>query len=178
VSAVTNLSCRCGKVHIEAIGAPILCAECCCTSCRQAAAKFRSLPHSPETLTPDGGIAYVLQRKDRVRIVSGLEHLREFRLSADSSTRRVIATCCNTPIFLEFKGGHWLSLYAGLWPDAQRPLVEMRTMTSDLADPATLPSDVPNMKTQGGTFMFKLLWAWIAMGLRTPKLPPIAPLSL
>ena len=80
-------------------------------------------------------------------------------------------------MFLDFKGGHWLSLYAGLWPDDARPAVEMRTMAGDLPDPAALPADVPNMKNQGGPFMFRLLWAWIAMGFRVPKLKPIAPLE-
>ncbi len=52
-----------------------------------------------------------MHRKDRVRILSGAEQLKEYRLSADAGTRRVIATCCNTPVFMEMKGGHWLSLY-------------------------------------------------------------------
>ncbi len=177
MSAITHLSCRCGSVRLEATGVPILTAECCCNSCREAAAYFRTLPGAPDVVTPHGSVAYVLQRKDRLRIVAGVELLREHRLAPDSPTRRVIAGCCNTPMFLEFKGGHWLSLYAVLWPEIERPAVEMRTMASDLLDPEILPDDVPNMRTQGGSFMFKLLWAWIAMGFRVPKLPPIAPLK-
>lgn len=178
MSAITNLSCRCGRVRLEAAGTPILTAECCCHSCREAAEQFRMLPGAPDVVTPHGSVAYVLQRKDRLRIATGVELLREHRVRPDSPTRRVIASCCNTPIFLEFKGGHWLSLYAGLWPKSEQPAVEMRTMASDLRDAEMLPDDVPNMKTQGGSFMIKLLGAWIAMGFRVPKLPLIRPLHL
>jgi hypothetical protein len=111
----------------------------------------------------------VLQRKDRIRFVSGAEHLREFRLKPDSLTRRVVAVCCNTPIFTEFQAGHWLSLYASLWPEGERPAMEMRTMAGDLPDPSILPSDIPNLRSQSGGFFGRLVWAFIAMGFRMPK---------
>ena len=93
-------------------------------------------------------------------------------------TRSLAATCCNTPVFLEFAGGHWLSLYAHLWPTAARPPLQLRTMTKDLPPGTSLPTDVPNANTQSARFMVKLLTAWIAMGFRAPKLAfPIAPLD-
>jgi hypothetical protein len=42
-------------------------------------------------------------------------------------------------------------------------------MTSDLPDASVLPNDLPNAKTQPLGFMAKLLWAWVAMGFKTPK---------
>jgi hypothetical protein len=51
-------------------------------------------------------------------------------------------------VFLEFAGGHWLSLYACLWPEHDLPPMTERTMTADLADPSTLPDDVPNQRRQ------------------------------
>jgi hypothetical protein len=80
-------------------------------------------------------------------------------------------TCCNTPIFLEFESGHWLSMYGHLWPKGTRPSLELRTMTSDLSDSSVLPDDVPNSKRQSFSFIAKLLGAWIAMGFRSPKMP-------
>ena len=109
-------------------------------------------------------------RKDRVRFVSGQEQMRAFRLKPDSPTRRVVAACCNTPLFTEFQGGHWLSLYGALWPAGTLPPPDVRTMTRDLPDPSVLPADVPNLKTHSGVFMWKLLWAWVAMGFRVPKI--------
>ena len=81
-----------------------------------------------------------------------------------------MASCCDTPLFLEFKGGHWLSLYGALWPDATRPRAELRTMTRDLPDRASLPDDVPNCSTQSFGFYGRLFGAWVAMGLRSPTI--------
>ncbi len=68
------------------------------------------LPGAKNVLTPYGATPFAEYRKDRVSILSGAEHLREFRLSADAGSRRVVAPCCNTPVFLEMKGAHWLSM--------------------------------------------------------------------
>jgi hypothetical protein len=125
-------------------------------------------------LTASGTTPFVLYRKDRVRFLKGADRLREFRLSPDAPTRRVIATCCNTPVFLEFQKGHWLSLYGGLWPAGTRPALEMRTMTSDLPAGTELPDDVPNGKRQSARFFAKLLGAWVAMGFRSPKVPEVS----
>lgn len=170
MTAPTKLSCTCGKVQMEVTGAPIVTAECCCNSCRAAGDRFEQLPGAPGFRTPLKTTPYVLQRKDRFRILSGAEHLREFRLTPEAHTRRVVAVCCNTPVFTEFQAGHWLSLYASLWPAAVRPKMEMRTMAGDLPDASVLPADMPNLKSQSGGFFAKLLWAWIAMGFRVPKM--------
>lgn len=165
----TELTCRCGQVRLEVTRAPMVRAECCCNSCRRAATRFEQLPGAQPVLGPHGTVRYELYRKDRVRFVSGQEQMREFRLRPDSPTRRVVAACCNTPLFTEFQGGHWLSLYGALWPAGTLPPPDVRTMTRDLPDPSVLPADVPNLRTHSGVFMWKLLWAWIAMGFRVPK---------
>ncbi|WP_232463004.1 hypothetical protein [Stenotrophomonas sp. WZN-1] len=111
-----------------------------------------------------------MQRKDRVRIEAGQSLLHAFRLSTRGGSRRVLAGCCNTPLFLEFSGGHWLSLYGLLWPASERPAVEMRTMVSDLPDASALPDDVPNLKTRSLRVYARLMTAWIAMGFRSPRI--------
>ncbi len=174
----TTLSCSCGKVQLELTGPPIINAECCCTSCRSAGERFETLPGARRFRTPIGSTPYVLQRKDRVRFLSGIEHLAEYRLKPGAHTRRVVATCCNSPVFTEFQGGHWLSLYASLWPEGAAPPMDQRTMTADLPDPSVLPDDIPNMKGQSGMFFAKLLGAWIAMGFRVPKIAVERPLVL
>lgn len=167
----TELSCGCGGTTLGVRGAPILCAECCCTSCRTAGAKLQGLPGAPQFLEPSGQTRFVLYRKDRVELLRSSAPLKELRLTPESPTRRVVATCCNTPVFLEFEKGHWLSLYACLWPKERLPPLEMRTMTMDLPPGVELPNDVPNGKRQPASFMFKLLGAWIAMGFKSPKVP-------
>jgi len=166
----TKLECACGHLALEVTGEPILNAECCCNSCRTAAAKLRALPRAAPFPEPGLGTRFVLYRKDRVSFVQGVDMLKEFRLGPDATTRRVLATCCNTPVFLEFEKGHWLSLYGCLWPADKLPPLEMRTMTSDLPAGTVLPADVPNGARQPLTFMLKLLGAWMAMFFRSPEI--------
>jgi hypothetical protein len=169
MTKATQLSCKCGQIHIEVTSTPIVNAECCCNSCREAGARLRSLPSAPTFLEANGNTRFVLYRKDRVKFVKGAEHLKEMRLKPTSTTRRVVAVCCNTPVFLEFHNGHWLSLYGYLWPSEKLPPLDMRTMTKDLPEGTVLPNDVPNAGQQTVGFMFKLLGAWIAMRFKVPK---------
>jgi hypothetical protein len=111
-----------------------------------------------------------MYRKDRVRLLEGTEFLQEFRLSPEAGTRRVLAGCCNTPVFLEFKGGHWLSLYEKLWPAGTAPRLEIRTMTGDRENGTALDGDVPSGAWQTTRFYMRLLGAWIAMGFRVPTI--------
>jgi hypothetical protein len=167
---ITHLSCSCGKVTLELTGPSIINAECCCTSCRSAGDRIEALPGAPRFRTPFGATPYVLARKDRIRFTGGMEHLAEFRLTPKSHTRRIVATCCNSPVFTEFQGGHWLSLYGNLWPAGTLPRMDLRTMTADLPDASVLPNDIPNAKGQNGRFFARLLGAWVAMGFRVPKI--------
>ena len=161
--------CRCGKVKLEAVGRPILTACCYCASCREAGSRFEQLASAPPVLNPDGGTDYVLYRKDRVQCVRGQEHLEEHRLKPDSPTRRVIATCCNSAMFLDFTKGHWLTMYRNRFPAGAPPL-EMRVMTQDRRDGVALADDLPNYDGHSGKFMLRLVAAWIAMGLRRPEI--------
>ena len=167
---ITQLACACGQVDIEVAGAPIVSAECHCNSCRAAGVGMQALPAATPVLETNGGTPFVLYRKDRVRFRKGTELLREFRLTPGAKTRRVVACCCNPPVFLEFQSGHWLSLYGCLWPDGTLPALELRTMTSDLPDGTRLSDDVPSGKRQSVAFFAKPLGAWIAMGFRSPKI--------
>jgi hypothetical protein len=169
MTQTTKLSCICGQVQLKVDSAPIVNAECFCNSCRIAGARLQTLPSAPSIVDVKGATRFVLYRKDRIRFASGAEHLKEFRLAPTSKTRRVVAACCNTPVFMEFHGGHWINLYGLLWPEGTLPTLEMRTMAMDLPAGTTLPDDVPNASRQSFSFFVKLLSAWIAMGFRNPK---------
>ena len=162
--------CGCNKVRLEVQGGPIVGVECCCASCRKAGGRLRNMPGAPAILTDHGTTRYELYRKDRVRFVDGTEHLKEYRLKPRSGTRRVVATCCNTPVFAEFQAGHWLSLYGHLWPDGSLPPAQVRIMTGDLDDPGALPDDIPPLTGRAFGFYAKLFGAWAAMGFRKPKI--------
>ena len=161
--------CACGSVEYEAVGAPITSVICYCASCQKAGREFEQFPGAPAVLDPDGGAAYVVYRRDRVLRHQGEKYLKEYRLNADSPTRRVVATCCNSAIFVDFTKGHWLSIYhSRLAPDA--PKIEMRVMTQDRRAAGPLARDMPNYRGRSGRLMVKLLAAWVAMKIRPTKL--------
>jgi hypothetical protein len=161
-------SCSCGRVAATITGKPILHAMCYCTSCRTAGLAFAQEPGAPSVVDRDGGTALLLYRKDRVGQFTGGDLLREHRLRPASPTRRLVATCCNTPMFLDFTGGHWLSVYADRVEGNATPL-DVRIMTRDRVDKTTLPNDVPTFETHSARAILKLLVAWAAMGFRKPK---------
>lgn len=161
-------SCRCGAVVLEVAGAPIVHAACYCTSCQEAGRQIEQMPDAPPVLGADGGTDLVLYRKDRVRCMQGGERLDAHRLKPELPTRRMVARCCNSAMFLDFTQGHWLSLYRGRLPDAVPPL-EMRIMTAERREGVVLPEDAPNYASHAGKLMGRLLTAWAAMGFRRPK---------
>src|SRR5688572_51640 len=124
-SQTTALTCTCGQVSLEVQGSPIVSVECLCSDCQKAGAFLQLLPGSLSILDKNSATRFVLYRKDRVRCGKGHERLREHRLKKESKTRRVVAICCNTPMFLEFTSGHWLSIYGGLWSTASLPPLEL-----------------------------------------------------
>jgi hypothetical protein len=156
-------------VKLEVAGQPILAAACYCADCREAGRRLAQLPSAAPVLNPDGGTEYVLYRKDRVRCVTGQAYLEEHRLTPDSPTRRVIAICCHSAMFLDFTRGHWLTVYRNRFP-AGAPPVEMRLMTRERQAGVVLADDLPNYEGHSGKFMLRLVAAWIAMGLRRPEI--------
>lgn len=170
MSTTSLIGCACGRTRLKVQGEPFLVSECLCNSCREAAARLARLPGAQPILTEYQATPCAEYRKDRVEIASGTEHLKAFHLTADAGSRRVVADCCNTPLFLEMKGAHWLSVYLHLWPKESRPKPELRTMVSDLPDASRLPGDILNLKTHHMRFYAKLLAAWIAMGFRNPQI--------
>lgn len=152
-------------MKFEAVGAPILTGACYCSSCQEAGRQLEQLSSAPPVLDPDGGTEVILYRKDRVQCEMGLENLEEHRLKPESPTRRVVATCCNSAMFLEFTKGHWLSMYRNRFPSGAPPL-GMRVMTKDRRAGVELAGDIPNHRGFSGKFMLKLIAARIAMGLR------------
>lgn len=173
MKAETEFTCSCGASAFGLAGEPIIATECHCTSCRTAAERLKTLPDAAAISAPNGGTPFVLWRKDRVRCLRGAQHLRSFRLTSDSPTERVVAVCCNAPMYLSFKHGHWLSLYAMRWPDGSGPAPTERTMTGDRTDRHLLSDDIPNPRRHSLTFFAKLLWAWARMGFRNPSAPAV-----
>jgi hypothetical protein len=161
--------CRCGETTIELASAPILSTTCYCWSCRTAGRQFERDLGAPQTVNTDGGVDYCLYRKDRVKIAHGARHLLEYRLKPDSPTRRVVASCCGSPMFVDFTPGHWLTIFRGRL-SGQAPKSQMRVMTKDKPEGVELSNEIPTYDTMPPRFMIKLLASWAAMGFRRPKI--------
>jgi hypothetical protein len=163
-------SCRCGHVRLNLKGPPIVRVACYCNSCQTAGHAFVQEYGSLPVVADDGGTDLVLYRKDRVVQISGGDRFGENRLTPDSATRRMVATCCGTPMVMDFTKGHWLSFYRACLPEGG-PALDMRVMTQDKPAAAQLPNDVPLHATRSAMLMWKLLSAWGAMGFRRPQVP-------
>ena len=157
--------CSCRSVEIEATGTPITSVVCYCESCQEGSRQIEALPNGGPVCDSNGGTAYALYRKDRVEYSKGSPLLRGYKLRDESSTKRLVAACCDSPMFLNFEKGHWLSVYRTALRGELPPL-EMRVHTKSKPPGSDLPNDVPNYPTYYAKFMAKLFAAWIAMLLR------------
>ncbi len=164
--ATVTAHCVCGQVAIEAVGAPITSVICYCDDCQEGARQIRSLPKAASIAGADGGTAYLAYRKDRVTCLKGASLLRHHKIRDDTTTNRVIATCCNSAMFLSFDDGkHWVDLYRSRCEGDVLP-VQMRICTSFRPGGRTGPSDVPEYSRYPLSFVFKLVLAKAAMMLQ------------
>ena len=163
LSPVATATCSCGRVELKAVGRPITSAVCYCDDCQTGARQIEALPNAGAVADPDGGTAYVLYRKDRIACASGAEWLRSHKLKQASATNRVVATCCNSAMFVNFdRGPHWVSAYRARFHDNLPPL-EFRTCTKFKPAGTVLPGDVPSSRTYPPALVFKLLASRLAM---------------
>ncbi|WP_426413767.1 GFA family protein [Bradyrhizobium ganzhouense] len=159
-------SCACGSVELRAFGRPIASAACYCDDCQKGAAQIETLPNAPAVRDSDGGTAYILYRTDRFECSKGAELLRPYKLRETSRTNRVVATCCNSAMFMSFdKGLHWVSTYRARF-HGELPPLQYRICTKFKPDGVVLPNDVPISRGFAAGFAAKLLASRIAMALR------------
>ncbi len=153
VNPISLLRCKCESVEIEVRGEAIVSTVCHCKSCQTAGHQLEALPGATPVLDGDGGTPFILFRKDRVRCLRGESLLAEHRLDPNSPTRRIVAACCNTAMFLDFTKGHWVTVYSGRLPDAER-----RSSRRSL-------DGFGRVGVIG-----QLVWTWAKMGFKTPTI--------
>jgi hypothetical protein len=146
---MTTVACACGAVRLEAVAPSMMTVICHCTSCRTDGRAFDARSPVAPIVDEAEGTAVVLWRKDRVRCVVGGERLVAQRLAPDAPSRRMIASCCDTPMFGDFTKGFWVSIYRGRVTNAPTP--SMRVMTSDAPDGTAFPDDgLPRFRGRSG----------------------------
>ncbi len=161
----TTAQCACGSVKLEASDAPIMSVACYCDDCQEGARQIEALPNARPVRDADGGSAYALYRKDRVECSRGARFFQGYKIREESPTTRVVATCCNSAMFLNYEKGHWFSIYRARFQGDAPPL-QMRIHTRFKPENGDVPSDVPSYPTWPFKFLTKLLAARIAMLLR------------
>jgi hypothetical protein len=164
MTAAARASCKCGNVEFEAIGSPIMSVICYCDDCQEGSRRVEALPSAPGVQEPDGGTAYLLYRKDRFNCIRGDQLLQNLRLREKSPTKRVIASCCNSAMFLDFEKGHWFSVYRARFANAPPP--QMRIQTRFMPNGTQIRKDIPTYSAFPLKFMAKLALARFDMLLR------------
>ena len=148
---------------VELSGEPIVAATCHCDDCQAAGQRLGALAGAVPILDDFSGTPYLLYRKDRVRVVKGSDALGAMKLRTGSGTNRMVASCCNTPMFVRFdRGPHWISVYRQRLGSGFPP-IEMRVQTRFAPAGVALPDDVPRFAFAPLSFVMKLVGARIAM---------------
>jgi hypothetical protein len=159
----TMARCSCGSVELECLGVPITRVVCYCDDCQAGSRQIEALPNAGAAQDPDGGTAYVIYRKDRLRCSRGTSLQKGYKIKERSATNRVVATCCNSVMFLNFDHGkHWIDVYRSRLHRDLPPL-QMRICTKFKPENFSIPSDVPSYPGYPFKFLVKLLGARIAM---------------
>jgi hypothetical protein len=133
---------------------------CYCADCQTAGSKIEGLGGAQPVCRKDRGTEFLLFRKDRVQCVTGENLLVDHQLNATSPTRRMIASCCNSMVALNFSKGHWISMNRARF-GADASAVEFGIMTKD-APSADLGS-IPEYKSFPLKFVGRLMLAKAAM---------------
>ena len=162
-SSIMTATCSCGGVELKALGRPIVSATCYCKDCQKGADQIEALPSASTVRDPDGGTAYILYRKDRIECTKGAELMRSYKLRETSVTNRVVATCCNSAVFMNFdRGPHWVSVYRARFREEVPPL-QLRICTRFKPDGVVLSDGVPSYRGYPPGFFLKLLASRVAM---------------
>jgi hypothetical protein len=159
------LRCQCGAVECVGQGAPILTVVCYCDDCQAAARALEALPVAPLVMDPDGGTALTLFRANRFAATKGADNLVPHKLKPDSITNRMVASCCNSAMYLAFdKGPHWVSTVSNRLVGAVPP-VKFRVMTRYRRSTLPFPDAAPTAKGFSLRFLGSMIRDAIAVKL-------------
>jgi len=154
--------CACGTVELELTGKPVISLICHCDDCQAGSAMLEALPGAPRILDAGHGTPYVLYRNDRVH-TKGAELLEGHKLKPDSTTQRMVASCCNSAMLARLDPIlHWTPVYRDrIIPPAPPP--EMRIQTRFVPAGIAVPDDLPSVTGTPLTFVVRMVAAKLAM---------------
>lgn len=121
--------CRCGAVEIGAWSKPIVVSACYCEDCQTADRRLAASSNLAPAVSADGGTEFMLFRRGSIACMRGADRLQPMRLTDTTKTRRMIAGCCVTPMYMAFDDKRpWVSAFRASF-GADAPPVEMRICT-------------------------------------------------
>lgn len=141
-SAVHSASCACGAVEVAFDCEPFIVISCGCDDCQAAAHALEALPGAPEITEPVGATPLAAFPRASMRVVQGANMIEPYRLNDSTPTKRMVATCCNSALYIDFdRGPFWVSVYRDRLTTPP-PMPRWRVQTKYLA--TELPNDIPN----------------------------------
>lgn len=155
-------SCECGQVQFETTNEPILVGVCYCDDCQAGSKMIEALPNAPHVLDEDDGSSYLTYRDDHFKCISGEELLLSYEVKEKSKTKRYVASCCNSAMYLKFSPGHWVSTYRNRYK-GNLPQIEMRTQIQFRQSELPFPDEAPTYKSFPLSLFAKLIKSRIAM---------------
>jgi len=159
---VHTARCACGAVEIALSAPPIAALSCCCDDCQAAAARLEALPGAPAFREPCGGTPAVLFPRIALKVTRGRDKLTPHRLRDGSRTRRMVATCCNSFLYVTFdRGPFWVDVVSSRMADAPSP--RWRIQTRFCAEPP--PDDIPNHPKYPQGLVWRIALAGVLAGL-------------
>ncbi len=160
--------CRCGAVEVGGWGEPIVVNACYCDDCRTAAQRLAASADSAPAAGADGGTEFMLFRRDRIACTRGGDRLRAMRLTDASKTRRMIAGCCATPMYLAFDDRRpWVSAFRAAFGTGAPP-VQMRICTRFGRPEEKAEDGLPSHPGYPPAMILRILAAWPLMLLSRP----------
>ena len=147
---------------VKAVGVPILNVVCYCDDCQAGGQQIERLPNAARVLDADGGTPYMSYRDDRFSCVSGAYLLVGYKIKDSAPTQRLVASCCNSGMFLKFGRGHWVSMHRARF-EGEPPPIEMRTQTKYRLVDIEIPHDAPSYRTYPMKLVVKLLASRLSM---------------
>jgi len=93
----------------------------------------------------------------------GEDLLVAYKNKDNSPTRRMVASCCNSALFLKFAPGFWVSAFRARFEGDDLPPVELRDQIEHRRSDTPLPSDAPAFRGFPMRLYAKMLAARAAM---------------
>ncbi|WP_246731443.1 hypothetical protein [Methylocapsa sp. S129] len=144
------------------MGAPIVSVVCYCDDCQEGARQIEALPNATSFRDADGGTPLLTYRDDRFSCSAGEDLLVSYKIREGAPTRRVVASCCNSAMFLKYRPGFWVSAYRARF-EGDLPPLEMRTQIQHRRADADLPRDVSCYRGFPMRLFAKLIAARVSM---------------